>query len=440
MSSFCLSPVASLDDSLARLYESLEKLKAANSVDFAEVIEQLKMAAEFARIVRELVWSELPQASWQNREELDALVEKIQEILDARTLAQLRSRLLALATELECGSIVHRRALRVNELNRLREQAVNELRSQAGLERTPPTLPGPQADRWIAWACGLQEPEDAESLQTLRIGFAHLDDFVANLEPNMWVAAGSPTFETMPEAERSADTAQPEQLPLETKGFEEPAVSADPMQIGLEAAKSTGRRDESLFPHPLDELSLSALESNTLTPNDVTLPRTEEEIQRIQAQERALLASMMGLVSDPVGHFNHPLEPPFAPEAFCETNVAPATLVSEPVGTFDRSVEHPVTAKVSREISATPASLADDLVAPFNPPVERPFTTEVSGETSAAPASTADIATRVEKHGGRKWRVLLTTPGALLLAALLLFAALGAIVWRSHRNHAVNGS
>ena len=113
MTSLCSSALASLDDSLALPYESSRKLKAAQSVDPAEVIEHLKTAAESARTVRELVWSELPDASWQTREELDALNRKIQEILDARTLEQLRSRLLALATELERGSIVHRRAHRL---------------------------------------------------------------------------------------------------------------------------------------------------------------------------------------------------------------------------------------------------------------------------------------------------------------------------------------
>ena len=75
-----------------------EELKAAKSVDIAEVIEQLKRAAESARIVRELVWSELPEAAWQSRQELDALIDEIQRILEARTLEQLRSRLLALAS------------------------------------------------------------------------------------------------------------------------------------------------------------------------------------------------------------------------------------------------------------------------------------------------------------------------------------------------------
>src|SRR5271166_2494668 len=323
--------LAALDDSLGLLYESLEELKAAKSVDIAAVIEQLKMAAKSARTVRELVWSELPEASWQTREELDALIEKIQRILEARTLEQLRSRLLALATELERGTIVHRRAHRVDELKQLRDQAINELRSQGGLEGAPQTLPGPEAGQWIEWACGLQEPEDAESLQVLRNGFAHLDDFVANLEPSMWVAADSP-----------------KQSRLETNRFEEPVVLSGPKQIELDAAKSPGGRDEPRLPNPRDELSVPALASNTLTPNDVTPPRTEEEIQRIQEQERALLASMMGLASDPVGHFSRPVEPPFTAEVFREPRAAPAIAI--------RPVEPPFTTEAFREPSSAPAS------------------------------------------------------------------------------------
>ena len=107
------STISSLNDSLALLCESVEKLKAAKSVDIAEVTEQLRMAAESARNLRALVLSELPEASWQSRHELDALLEKIEKRVEARKLEQLRTRLLGLATELERGSIVHRRAVRV---------------------------------------------------------------------------------------------------------------------------------------------------------------------------------------------------------------------------------------------------------------------------------------------------------------------------------------
>ena len=187
MNSLWPSTIASLDDSLTVLSESLEKLKAARSVNITEVIEQLKTAAESARNLRALVSAELPEAKWQNREELDDLMAEIQKRVEARNIEQLRSRLLAMAAELERGTIVHRRAVRVNQMNQLREQAIKELRSQAGVQGTPPTLPGPDSDEWIEWACGLQEPDDTESLQTLRNAFPHLDDFIANLEPNMWV-------------------------------------------------------------------------------------------------------------------------------------------------------------------------------------------------------------------------------------------------------------
>lgn len=179
------STITSLNDSLALLDDSVEKLKAARSVDIAEVTEQLKSAAESARNLRALVLSELPDAAWQSRQELDALLEKIEKRVEARQLEQLRNRLLGLAAELERGTITHRRAVRVTQLNQLKNEAITELRAQAGL-KTPQPLPGPDSDEWLEWACCLKEPEDSESLQTLRNGFAHLDEFVANLEPDMW--------------------------------------------------------------------------------------------------------------------------------------------------------------------------------------------------------------------------------------------------------------
>jgi hypothetical protein len=181
MSSLWRHTHESLDNSLALFSEGLGKLKAAKSVDLAEVSEHLKTAAEAARNLRSLIAAALPEASWQTREEMDAVIDEIQRILGVR------SRLMALATELERGSIVHRRAVRVTQLNQLREQAIEELRSQAAPGTVPRTLPGPEAEQWVDWACGLQEPEDAESLQVLRSEFAHLDEFITNLEPDMWV-------------------------------------------------------------------------------------------------------------------------------------------------------------------------------------------------------------------------------------------------------------
>ena len=181
------STITSLSDSLAALGDAVEELKAAKPVDVAEVTEQLKTATEAARNLRALILSEMPDASWQNRQEMEAILEEIQKKVEARAIEQRRNRLLALASELERGNIQHRRAVRVTQLNQLREQAIKELRAQAS-EKAPLTLPGPESDEWLEWACALQEPGDAETLKTLRTQFAHLDDFVANLEPNMWTA------------------------------------------------------------------------------------------------------------------------------------------------------------------------------------------------------------------------------------------------------------
>jgi len=74
MSSSCPSALASLDHSLAVAYESLRKLEAAESVDMAEVIQQFETAAASAQKLHALVSSEIPHASWENREELDALI------------------------------------------------------------------------------------------------------------------------------------------------------------------------------------------------------------------------------------------------------------------------------------------------------------------------------------------------------------------------------
>ena len=103
-------------------------------------------------------------------------------------------------------------------MNQLRDQAINELRSQA--EGTPPILPGPEADRWVEWACGLQEPEDADSLETLRNTFGHLDDFIANLEPGMWVTKTVPGA-PWPDREEVDALIGEVKKSLEGNGFEE---------------------------------------------------------------------------------------------------------------------------------------------------------------------------------------------------------------------------
>ncbi len=181
----------SLDQSLSVLQENLANLKAAKPVDTTQLIQNFEAAAESARNLRSLVSSEIPDASWQTRNELEALLDQIEGI---RELKARRARLLDLASGLQRGSIVHRRAARVDQLNQLRDSAINQLRTLAEREEMPPSLPGPDPDQWVEWASNLKEPEDSESLKTLRGLFPQLDAFVAHLEPEMWRVAAPTAF------------------------------------------------------------------------------------------------------------------------------------------------------------------------------------------------------------------------------------------------------
>jgi periplasmic protein TonB len=482
--------LASLDGASAVLSERFEKLKAAQTVDPAGVAEQLKMAAESGDMVRSSVEPELPEASWQNRGELDALVGKIQTILAAWILEQQRAGLLALATELERGRIVHRRAQRAHELNQLRELAINELRSQAGLEGGPQTLPGPQADQWIEWACSLREPEDAESLQALHNGHVHLDDFVANLERSMWIAGEPPTVGIPPKPKKSAGKPQLGQSRMEKDEFEEAAVSSGSKHIETEVLQFSGRPDEMPVIDARDELPPLGLESNTLTPNDVTPPRSEEDEKRIAAQEHSLMASLMGLIRGPAGQYNaaaerpftaalfrepgaapsqlsldphdrmessvecppppgfsgdtsatpthsvvhpvveFPLERPVTTEALQKVNAAPARLVRGRAALFKSPVLRPIAARVFRETAAAPEPMVHDREQHSESPVLHPFSSNVWGEESAAPSLFSKIGAGFEETWDKRWPMLLA------VAAVLALTALGALLWRSRANKA----
>ena len=518
MNSIWPPELASLDDALALPCETLGKLDAAVQIDVAKVVEHLRTAAESAQLVRELVVSELPEATWQTRAELDAHIETIRKIVDARMVAKTRTRLVALAAELERGSIVHRRALRVTELNQLRDQAVSTLRSQAEAEAAPPPLPGPEADQWIEWACGLKEPEDTESLEALRHGFAELDDFVANLEPGMWsvpdpalqneaelralleeearknlrlrlsalatelergsivhhrasrvsqlnqlrdqavqelrtqaegtgnpptlpgpepdqwiawacalkepedaeslqtlrdgfaqlddfvaslepdmwkVAGSSPAPEVAPEVRPPVDktpgNGQPKQTPPDTNGFEETILSSGPLPIKLKAGKSSGGRHKWRASNALNQPSTQGSRSATLAPEETTPAAAAPP--EVPAQKDAVVASMKGLVAEPVRRVKQVVEPSVSTEAIHETSFAPA-------------------------ISSHP---------------EPHFKSEVFRGTDH-PAESDDFKTRMTELWARNPRLLMG------VAALLLLLVIGIFWWRSRRNRALEAA
>ena len=64
---------------------------------------------------------------WQVEAVPETTVPKTEKARFDNVQKDLRERLRSLAAELEHGSIVHHRAVRVNQLNQLRDEAVKEL-------------------------------------------------------------------------------------------------------------------------------------------------------------------------------------------------------------------------------------------------------------------------------------------------------------------------
>ena len=562
MSSIWPSALGSLDDSLALPYESVGKLKAANPVNLEDIIQQLTAAAEYGNRLRASISGELPDASWQNRDELQAVIAKIQELEEARRIEQLRSRLLAVATELERGEITHRRAARVTELNQFREQAIKELLSQGGVEGEPPTLPGPEADQWVEWACGLQEPEDADSLetlrqtfpqldnfianlepdmwkpenppemsaqnaqdaeerkkaieerrsrlsalaielesgsivhhrvlrvnelnylrdqaikelrsqaklpsgpktlpgpaanqwiewacslqeprdaealQTLRKGFARLDDFIANLEPNMWKPAGAAAaVEAPPEAPQPvAKPAAPA-----TPRAEEYAGASRAIPINLKGGKSSGGRDKPRVQLSRDGSAAPQLEAE---PNYPTPSRSAEEIQRIQAKEREVLARIKGAVTEPVVRsFDHRIGRTTTSSVKGATATAPAAAKGDSkaaaavvAAAATAVVGGPVKAAVVAQTSAktTPVRVMPDDNAPS---VTAKATQAIGSARSAMSDTWTEFVTDVRNGGAgalwhEKWRMPVMGTTVLVIALI----ALGSVYW-VHRVHASN--
>ncbi|MGD0932227.1 MAG: energy transducer TonB [Candidatus Korobacteraceae bacterium] len=573
MSSIWPSALGSLDDSLALPYESVGKLKAANPVNLEDIIQQLTAAAESGTKLRASISVELPDASWQNREELQAVIAKIQELEEARRIEQLRSRLLAVATELERGEITHRRAARVTELNQLRELAIKELLSQGGVEGEPPTLPGPEADQWVEWACGLQEPEDADSLetlrqtfpqldnfianlepdmwkpenppemsaqnaqdaeerkkaieerrsrlsalatelesgsivhhrvlrvnelnylrdqaikelrsqvklpsgpktlpgpeanqwiewacslqeprdaealQTLRKGFARLDDFIANLEPNMWKPAGAPP-DALPEAAKPvAKPPVPEAVRVE-----EQAVASRPIPINLKGGKSSGGRgDKPRVQLSRDGSAAPQLEAEPVaTPNYPTPSRSAEEIQRIQAKEREVLARIKGAVTEPVVRsFDHRIGRTNANPVKGATGTAPAAAKERVEAKATAAVvtasatavaAEPVKAAVAAQTSAktTPVRvIPEDSDVPS---VTAKATRAIGSARSVMSDTWTEFVTDVKDGGAgalwqEKWRMPVIGTTVLVIALL----ALGSVYWvrRAHASNAVKAA
>ena len=159
--------------------EHIDRLEAGQNVNRAGVIADLNTLLDLSKSVRDAIRSEDILASWSTKEELAALVSRLDEA------ATKRRRYLDLAQYLATGTIAHRREKTRLERLAERDAAVAELIKISEMS-TPPQLPGPEVGEWLAWACSLEDEDDAADLQNLKNNFPHLDDFVRQLEIEWW--------------------------------------------------------------------------------------------------------------------------------------------------------------------------------------------------------------------------------------------------------------
>ena len=160
-------------------HDKIDLLEAGQSFNRADVLAEVGKLLDACQNLRDAILSEDSAASWTTKSELSTLVSRLDDV------AAKRRRYLDLAQVLATGTISHRRERTRLERLALRDRAVAEL-MEISDQAAPPELPGPAAERWLEWACSLEDDINEPELQKLKSGFPRLDDFVRQLEIDWW--------------------------------------------------------------------------------------------------------------------------------------------------------------------------------------------------------------------------------------------------------------
>jgi hypothetical protein len=169
----------SLKDQTKLWHDKINLLEAGQHLGKADTLADLGKLLDVCQNLRDAILSEDNAATWKTKEELHALVERLDDV------AGKRRRYLALAQLLAGGTVSHRRERTKQERLAQRDAAVAELMEISALA-APPDLPGPAVEEWLDWACNLEDGTDDSDLQNLKINFPRVDDFVRQLEIELW--------------------------------------------------------------------------------------------------------------------------------------------------------------------------------------------------------------------------------------------------------------
>ncbi len=169
----------SLSEQARVCHEKINLLEAGQNFNRADVLAEVGKLLDACQNLRDAILSEDNRATWTTKSELSALVGRLDDA------AAKRRRYLDLAEVLATGTITHRRERTRLERLALRDKAVAEL-MEVSDQPAPPELPGPVAEKWLEWACSLEDDINEAELHKLKGGFPRLDDFVRQLEIDWW--------------------------------------------------------------------------------------------------------------------------------------------------------------------------------------------------------------------------------------------------------------
>ena len=180
----------------------IDLLEAGQHLDRAEALTSLGQLLDVCQNLRYAILSEDCTATWTSKEELHAIVGRIDET------ATKRRRYLDLAQSLSSGKVTHKRERTRVERLKQRDAAVAELMETSALA-APPDLPGPAVTEWLEWACNLDDSTGDPDLQHLKAFFPRVDDFVRQLELEQWqTGTVHPQTPTASEPKQAAPTVE----------------------------------------------------------------------------------------------------------------------------------------------------------------------------------------------------------------------------------------
>jgi hypothetical protein len=333
-----------LTDQTQQWRGKIDLLEAGQHLDRAEALASLAQLLDVCQNLRYAILSEDCTASWTTKDELHNIVGRIDET------ASKRRRYLDLAQYLSNGTVTHRRERTRVERLKQRDAAVAELMETSALA-APPDLPGPAVEGWLEWACELDDSTGDPDLQHLKAFFPRVDDFVRQLDLELWEAPSSVPQAASPAAESAEQEDEPAATVAETAKIEEPVKIEEP--------------------ETLPEPSIVATTEPTPTPAPVSEPAVNEKSTWLldagtSGSSLTTTTALEASASDTAVAVEEPVEETEpTPVIFEETGVVPILMeATEEILLAPIAVEAPAAtqaeAKVETKVEAKVETPADD--------------------------------------------------------------------------------